>query len=144
MENQMSVEFSARSENESFARICAAAFAASANPTAPELAEIKTAVSEAVTNCIVHAYPDSLGPVILKAKILPGNVLDITVKDRGCGISDVEQARKPMFTTGGQERSGMGITIMESFMTEFRIHSTVNKGTTVHMKRKLLPRGGTK
>ena len=143
-ENYMHLEFPGKSANEAFARSAIAAFAAQLDPTLEELGDIKTAVSEAVTNCIVHAYPDSLGPVILKAKILPGNVLDIMVKDRGCGISDVEQARKPMFTTGGQERSGMGITIMESFMTEFRIHSTVNKGTTVHMKRKLLPRGGTK
>ncbi len=143
-ENYMHLEFPSKSANEAFARSAVAAFAAQLDPTLEELGDIKTAVSEAVTNCIVHAYPEELGPVILKAKILRGNVLDITVKDRGCGISDVEQACKPMFTTGGQERSGMGITIMESFMTEFRIHSTVNKGTTVHMKRKLLPRGGNK
>ncbi len=143
-ENYMHLEFPSRSANEAFARSAIAAFAAQMDPTLEELGDIKTAVSEAVTNCIVHAYPEKLGPVILKARILPGNVLDITVKDRGCGISNVEQAREPMFTTGGQERSGMGITIMESFMTECRIHSTVNKGTTVHMKRKLLPRGGAK
>ncbi len=143
-ENYMHLEFPSRSANEAFARSAIAAFAAQMDPTLEELGDIKTAVSEAVTNCIVHAYPEILGPVILKAKILPGNVIDITVKDRGCGIANVEQAREPMFTTGGQERSGMGITIMESFMTECRILSAVNKGTTVHMKRKLLPRGGVK
>ncbi|MBP3411871.1 MAG: anti-sigma F factor [Oscillospiraceae bacterium] len=143
-ENYMHLEFPSRSTNEAFARSAVASFAAQLDPTLDELGDIKTAVSEAVTNCIVHAYPEELGPIILKARILPEHVLDITVKDRGCGIADVEQARKPMFTTGGEERSGMGITIMESFMTEFRIHSTVNKGTTVHMKRKILPRGGSK
>ncbi len=143
-ENYMHLEFPSRSANEAFARSAVASFAAQLDPTLDELGDIKTAVSEAVTNCIVHAYPEELGPIILKARILPEHVLDITVKDRGCGIADVEQARKPMFTTGGEERSGMGITIMESFMTEFRIHSTVNKGTTVHMKRKILPRGGSK
>lgn len=143
-ENYIHLEFPSKSANEAFARSAVACFAAQLDPTLDELGDIKTAVSEAVTNCIVHAYPDKLGTVILKAKLLPGNVLDITVKDRGCGIADIEQARKPMFTTGGEERSGMGITIMESFMTEFRISSTPGKGTTVHMKRKIVQRGGKK
>ena len=143
-ENYMNLEFPSKSCNEAFARSAVACFAAQLDPTLDELGDIKTAVSEAVTNCIVHAYPDTLGPIILKARILPDNVLDIVVKDRGCGITDVEQARKPMFTTGGEERSGMGITIMESFMTEFRISSTPQKGTTVHMKRKIVRRGGKK
>lgn len=141
-ENYMTLEFPSKSCNEAFARSAVACFAAQLDPTLDELGDIKTAVSEAVTNCIVHAYPDRLGPIILKARILSGNVLDVTVKDRGCGIADIEQARKPMFTTGGEERSGMGITIMESFMTEFRISSTPHKGTTVHMKRKIVCRGG--
>ncbi len=143
-ENYMSLEFPSKSCNEAFARSAVACFAAQLDPTLDELGDIKTAVSEAVTNCIVHAYPDELGPVIVKARLLPENVLDIVVKDRGCGIADIEQARKPMFTTGGEERSGMGITIMESFMTEFRISSTLGKGTTVHMKRKIIRRGGKK
>ena len=143
-ENYIHLEFPSKSANEAFARSAVACFAAQLDPTLDELGDIKTAVSEAVTNCIVHAYPDQLGIVILKAKLLPGNVLDITVKDRGCGIADIEQARMPMFTTGGEERSGMGITIMESFMTEFRISSTLGKGTTVHMKRKIVQRGGKK
>lgn len=143
-ENYMNLEFPSKSSNEAFARSAVACFAAQLDPTLDELGDIKTAVSEAVTNCIVHAYPDRLGPIILKARILPENVLDLIIKDRGCGIQDVEQARKPMFTTGGEERSGMGITIMESFMTEFRLTSTPGKGTTVHMKRRIVCRGGKK
>ncbi|MBQ3356808.1 MAG: anti-sigma F factor [Oscillospiraceae bacterium] len=143
-ENYMTLEFPSKSANESFARAAVACFAAQLDPTLDELGDIKTAVSEAVTNCIVHAYPDELGPVILKARILPDNVLDLVVKDRGRGIEDVAQARTPMFTTGGEERSGMGITIMESFMTEFHLSSTPGKGTTVHMKRKIVRRGGKK
>lgn len=143
-ENYMELEFPSKSANESFARAVISCFAAQLDPTLDELGDIKTAVSEAVTNCIVHAYPDQIGTVLLKARILQDNVLDITVKDRGCGIADIEQARKPMFTTGGEDRSGMGITIMESFMTEFRITSTPGKGTTVHMKRKIVRRGGKK
>ena len=143
-ENYMNLEFPSKSSNEAFARSAVACFAAQLDPTLDELGDIKTAVSEAVTNCIVHAYPDRLGPIILKARILPENVLDLVIKDRGCGIQDVEQARKPMFTTGGEERSGMGITIMESFMTEFRLTSTLGKGTTVHMKRRIVCRGGKK
>ena len=143
-ENYMTLEFPSKSANEAFARAAVACFAAQLDPTLDELGDIKTAVSEAVTNCIVHAYPDTIGPVILKARILDDNVLDIVVKDRGRGIEDVEQARKPMFTTGGEERSGMGITIMESFMTEFRLSSVPGKGTTVHMKRKIIRRGGKK
>ena len=143
-ENYMDLEFPSKSSNEAFARAAIACFAAQLDPTLDELGDIKTSVSEAVTNCIVHAYPEQIGPVILKARILPDRVLDITVKDRGVGIADIEQARKPMFTTGGEDRSGMGITIMESFMTEFRISSTPGKGTTVHMKRKIIRRGGKK
>ncbi|MGM9599402.1 MAG: anti-sigma F factor [Faecousia sp.] len=143
-ENYMDLEFPSKSSNEAFARAAIACFAAQLDPTLDELGDIKTSVSEAVTNCIVHAYPEQIGPVILKARILPDRVLDITVKDRGVGIADIEQARKPMFTTGGEDRSGMGITIMESFMTEFRISSTPGKGTTVHMKRKIVQRGGKK
>ena len=142
--NYMHLEIPSKSANEAFARSAVAAFAAQMDPTLEELGDIKTAVSEAVTNCIVHAYPDHIGPIIIKAKITEDHVIDITVKDRGCGIADVAQACKPMFTTGGEERSGMGITIMESFMTEFRIHSTLHKGTSVHMKRRILPRGGAK
>ena len=123
-ENYMNLEFPSRSANEAFARSAIACFAAQLDPTLDELGDIKTAVSE--------------------ARLLPDNVLDIMVKDRGCGIADLEQACRPMFTTGGEERSGMGITIMESFMTEFRISSVPGKGTTVHMKRRIVRRGGKK
>ena len=140
-ENSMSVEFPSRSANEALARAVVACFAAQLDPTLDELGDIKTAVSEAVTNCIVHAYRDTIGPITVRCRVLPDNVLDILVKDKGCGIADVAEARRPMFTTGGEERSGMGFTIMESFMTSLRVTSKVGKGTTVHMKRKIVRRG---
>ena len=143
-ENYMLLEFPSRSCNEAFARGAVACFAAQLDPTLDELGDIKTAVSEAVTNCIVHAYPNEIGKIILKARILEDSVLDIVVKDRGCGIADIAQAMQPMFTTGGAERSGMGLTIMESFMTQLRITSAVGKGTSVHMKRKIVRRGGAR
>ncbi len=136
-ENYMILEFPSKSANESFARAAVACFAAQMDPTLEELGDIRTAVSEAVTNCIVHAYPDGLGMITLRCRILKGNVLDIVIKDKGVGIENLEQARKPMFTTGGSERSGMGFTIMESFMTSFTVVSAPGKGTSVHMRRKL-------
>lgn len=141
-ENYMILEFPSRSSNEAFARSAVACFAAQLDPTLEELGDIKTAVSEAVTNCIVHAYPDGFGTIMLRCRILKDNVLDIVVKDRGVGIVDIEKARKPMFTTGGADRSGMGFTIMESFMTSLTITSQPEKGTTVHMRRRLQRRGG--
>ena len=139
--NSMALEFPSKSCNESFARATLACFAAQMDPTIDELNDIKTAISEAVTNCIVHAYPDCIGKVIMKAKILEDNVLDITIRDHGCGIADVDKARQPMFTTGGSERSGMGFTIMESFMTSMQVSSALGKGTTVRLKRKIIRRG---
>jgi len=136
-ENYMIMEFPSKSCNEAFARSAVACFAAQLDPNLEELGDIKTAVSEAVTNCIVHAYPNTIGMIVLRCRILKDNVLDIVVKDKGVGISDIEQAKRPMFTTGGSERSGMGITIMESFMTSFEVNSTPGKGTSVHMRRKL-------
>ena len=141
-ENTTKIQFDSLSVNESYARGAAAAFLARYDPTGPQLADIKTAVSEAVTNCIVHAYPDGFGTIVLRCRILKDHVLDIVVKDRGVGIADIEKARKPMFTTGGADRSGMGFTIMESFMTSLRITSQPGKGTTVHMRRRLQRRGG--
>ena len=136
-ENYMILEFPSKSCNEAFARSAVACFAAQLDPTLEELGDIRTAVSEAVTNCIVHAYPDGLGIISLRCRMLKDNVLDIVIKDRGIGIPDVEQARRPAYTTGGNERSGMGFTIMESFMTDLEISSKAGKGTTVHMRRKL-------
>ena len=141
-ENQMTLEFPSKSINESFARAAVACFAAQLDPTLDELGDIKTAVSEAVTNAIVHGYPDTIGTITLRCRILAGNVLDIVIKDKGRGIENVEEARQPMFTTGGADRSGMGFTIMESFMTELKVSSQLGRGTTVHMKRKILKRGG--
>ena len=137
IENYVTLEFLSRSSNESFARVAAAGFAAQLDPTLDELGDIKTAVSEAVTNAIVHGYPDRLGKIVVKLKLLENNTLEITVRDWGKGIEDIQQARQPMFTTGGEERSGMGFTIMESFMTSLEITSKPGKGTTVHMRRKL-------
>lgn len=136
-DNFMTLEFPSRASNESFARSAVACFAAQMDPTMEELGDIKTAVSEAVTNCIVHAYPERLGIITLRCRILKDNVLDIVVKDKGVGISDLEKAKEPMYTTGGADRSGMGITIMESFMTTFSISSEPGKGTTVHMRRRI-------
>jgi len=141
-ENQMVLEFPSKSVNEAFARSAVACFAAQLDPTLDELGDIKTAVSEAVTNCIVHAYPDQIGTIIIRCRILPDRILDITVRDKGRGIENVTEARKPMYTTGGEERSGMGFTIMESFMHDLRVTSQKNKGTTVHMRRKILKKGG--
>ena len=136
-ENYMILEFPSKSCNEAFARSAVACFAAQLDPTLEELGDIRTAVSEAVTNCIVHAYPEEFGMITLRCRILKDNTLDILIKDKGVGISDINQARTPMFTTGGAERSGMGFTIMESFMTSFTVTSVPGKGTVVHMRRKL-------
>jgi len=136
-ENYMILEFPSKSANEAFARSAVACFAAQLDPTMEELGDIRTAVSEAVTNSIVHGYPDGLGIITLRCRILKDNILDIVVKDRGVGIENIAQARKPMFTTGGSERSGMGFTIMENFMTTFSVTSAPGKGTSVHMRRKL-------
>ena len=136
-ENYMTLEFPSKSTNEGFARSAVACFAAQMDPTLEELGDIRTAVSEAVTNCIVHAYPNGFGIISMRCRILKDNTLDIVIKDRGVGIEDLEKARKPMYTTGGAERSGMGFTIMESFMTSFTVTSKPGKGTTIHMRRKL-------
>ena len=138
--NEVTLNFPSRSSNEGFARSAAACFAAQMDPTLNELEDIKTAVSEAVTNAIVHGYPDAIGTVTLKLRVCPGNILELTVKDKGRGIPDVEKARQPMFTTGGAERSGMGFTIMESFMDQLLVRSVTGRGTTVTMKKKLAPR----
>ena len=136
-DNFMTLEFPSKSCNEAFARAAVACFASQLDPTLEELGDIRTAVSEAVTNCIVHAYPQELGIITVRCRILKDNVLDIVVKDKGVGIADVEQARRPMFTTGGADRSGMGFTIMESFMTSFELTSEPGKGTSVHMRRRI-------
>lgn len=139
--NYIAMEFLSRSANEGFARTAVAAFAAQLDPTLEEIGDIKTAVSEAVTNAIVHAYPDSIGRICLRARILESGELEISIRDWGKGIEDIEMARTPLFTTGGAERSGMGFTIMESFMDKLRVRSAPGKGTTVVMRRMLEKRG---
>lgn len=139
-DNYMTLEFPSKSTNEGFARSAVACFAAQMDPTLEELGDIRTAVSEAVTNCIVHAYPGQLGTITIRCRILKNNTLDIVIKDKGIGIENLEKARTPMFTTGGTDRSGMGFTIMESFMSSFAVKSKPGKGTTVHMRRVLLRR----
>ncbi len=140
--NQVKMEFDSRSANEGFARAAAACFAAQLDPTLEELGDVKTAVSEAVTNVIVHAYPDAIGRVLLRLRLFEDNTVEITVRDWGVGIPDLEKAREPMFTTGGAERSGMGFTIMESFMDTMRVRTAVGKGTTVTMRKKISVRVG--
>lgn len=142
--NYITIEFPSRSANEAFARTAVACFAAQLDPTLDELGDIKTAVSEAVTNSIVHAYPDSLGRIVVKARILDDYLLEITVRDWGRGIEDITKARQPMYTTGGNERSGMGFTIMESFMEKLTVRSQPGKGTRVTMRRSIRPRGTVK
>lgn len=139
-ENEVTLQFPSQSSNEGFIRSAVACFAAQMDPTLNELEDIKTAVSEAATNAIVHAYPDRIGKVTVKVRICIGQVLEITVRDYGRGIPDVEKARQPMFTTGGEERSGMGFTIMESFMDSLKVRSVAGRGTTVVMKKKIAPR----
>ena len=138
--NEMKLEFLSRSANEALARSAASQFAAQLDPTLEELGDIKTSVSEAVTNAVVHAYPDSLGIIRLQARVLEGGILEITVRDKGVGIEDIDQARAPLYTTGGEERSGMGFTIMESFMDRLRVRSAAGRGTTVVMRKRVMPR----
>ena len=135
--NTATIEFLSRSSNEGFARTAAACFAAQLDPTLEEVNDIKTAVSEAVTNAIIHGYPDRIGKIVLKMRRREDRTLEIVVRDWGVGIADVEQARTPLFTTGGQERSGMGFTIMESFMDSLKVRSAPGKGTTVILRRQI-------
>ena len=135
--NYIKLEFPAKSANEGFARGAVAAFASQLDPTLDELGDIKTAVSEAVTNAIVHAYPEEIGTVWLRARILGEDTLELTVKDKGRGIPDVKKAMEPLFTTGGDDRSGMGFTIMESFTDNLRVRSAQGRGTTVVMRRRI-------
>ena len=138
--NYIKTEFPSKSVNEGYARAVAAAFAAQLDPTLEELGDIRSAVSEAVTNAIVHAYPDSIGTIWLRCRIVDGDRLEITVKDKGRGIADINQAMQPLYTTGGEERSGMGFTIMESFTDCLKVRSGPGKGTTVTMVRRIRQR----
>ena len=138
--NEMKVTFLSRSANEGFARAAVAAFAAQLDPAVDELADLRTAVSEAVTNAIVHAYPDRLGVVTLTVKLFENGKIQVQVKDKGRGIPDVAKAMEPLFTTGGEERSGLGFSVMESFTDRLRVRSAPDKGTTVTMEKYIVPR----
>jgi stage II sporulation protein AB (anti-sigma F factor) len=136
MRNEMHLQFSARSENESFARVTVAAFVAQLDPTMDELTEIKTVVSEAVTNAIIHGYNNDPNGIVSISVVIEDNVVHLTVRDEGVGIANIDEARQPLFTTKPElERSGMGFTIMENFMDEVVIESEVDKGTTVYLKK---------
>lgn len=136
-ENEMTLTFPSRSANEAFARAAVACFAAQLDPNLEELNDIKTAVSEAVTNCIVHAYPDRIGEIYIAAALSENNLLTVKVRDHGCGIADVEQAMEPLYTTGGSERAGLGFAVMQELMDEVRVTSRAGSGTTVHLRRRL-------
>lgn len=135
--NEMKLSFKSKSINEGFARGAVASFLMQLDPTVAELADIKTAVSEAVTNCIVHAYPDGEGMIYITAKVLEGRIFTVSVRDRGCGIPDIKQAMEPMFTTGGEERAGLGFAVMQSFTDKLRVSSRPGRGTTVTMTKQL-------
>lgn len=137
-ENEMKISFISKSENEGFARTAVSAFAALCDPCVEDIADIRTAVSEAVTNCIVHAYRGTQGIVEITARILSGNELYIRIKDKGCGIADVKQAMEPLYTSAPfEERAGLGFAVMESFMDRLTVRSEVGKGTVVTMRKKI-------
>jgi len=135
--NQMKMELESRSINESFARAVVSGFAAQLDPTLEELTDIKTAVSEAVTNCIVHAYPEHTGKIVIWAGIYADGCLRVTIKDRGCGIADIEKAKQPLYSTLGEERAGLGFAVMESFMDKMKVRSMIGKGTTVTLEKQI-------
>ena len=139
--NEMKIQFPSKSCNESFARVSVAAFVSMLDPTIDEIADIKTAVSEAVTNSIVHGYKDKLGIVYINAKIYDKNKIEIKIKDKGCGREDMNKAMEPMFTTCTTgERSGLGFAVMESFMDKIKVTSKIDKGTTVTLQKTLKSR----
>ena len=135
--NTVKITFPSRSVNEGFARSALSAFAAQADPTLDELADVKTAVSESVTNCIVHAYANTIGPITLTAALYEDGTLRVAVADKGCGIPDVSKAMEPLFTTGGAERAGLGFAVMESFMDSVKVRSAPGKGTRVTLSKRL-------
>jgi len=131
MKNEFKMQVLSKSTNESFSRVAVSAFVSSLDPSIEEIADIKTIVSEAVTNCIVHAYREQIGVIYINVKLLDNRKVIIKIRDRGCGIPDIKQAMEPLFTTGGSERAGLGFAVMQSFSDRVRVSSTVGKGTTV-------------
>lgn len=139
-QNEMKLVFPSKSANEGFARAAVAAFIAQLDPAVDELADIRTAVSEAVTNCIVHAYKETIGDVYLQVRLYETGRVVVKIRDKGCGIENVEQAMEPLFTTGGEERSGLGFSVMESFTDKVKVTSRKDKGTTVTLVKTLASR----
>ncbi len=135
--NEMKLVMESRSCNESFARVAVSSFVAQLDPTIEEINDIKTAVSEAVTNCIVHAYAEGLGKIYITVSIFEDNRVRIKIRDTGCGIPDIKKAMEPLFTTAGEERAGLGFAVMESFMDKLKVHSKVEKGTTISMEKRI-------
>lgn len=135
--NKFTMTMPSRSSNESFARVAVASFITQLDPTIEEINDIKTAVSEAVTNCIVHAYKEEIGNIYISVRILECNVVEVKIRDKGCGIPDIEKAMEPLYTTAGGERAGLGFAVMESFMDNLRVKSKVGSGTTVTMKKRI-------
>ncbi len=140
--NEMRLQIESRSVNEAFARATVAAFAAQLDPNIEEISDIKTAVSEAVTNCIVHAYAESVGIIYIWAGIYDDSVFKVKIRDKGCGISDIKQAMEPLFTTLGGERAGLGFAVMDSFCDRIKVTSKVGRGTTVTLEKKFEGRVG--
>ena len=140
--NKFTMSLPSRSYNESFVRAAVSAFALQLDPTIDELSDIKTTVSEAVTNCIVHAYRENIGTIYITAEIKDDFSLSIKIRDKGCGIENIAEAMEPLFTTGGEERAGLGFAVMQSFMDSVKVRSKVGKGTTVVMNKKISLRMG--
>lgn len=140
VKNSFSMTFMSRSSNEGFARAVVSAFATQLDPTLEEISDIKTAVSEAVTNSIVHAYNNGIGKIYISAEILEPNSIKIKIRDKGCGIENIEKAMEPLYTTVGGERAGLGFAVMQSFMDDLKVRSTVGKGTTITMTKKISQR----
>lgn len=136
--NSMELKIPSKSINESFARSAISAFVLQLDPTINELSDIKTAVSEAVTNCIVHGYSNTQGTIYIKGEITEDNTIIIKIRDKGLGIPDIKKAMEPLFTTGGEERAGLGFAVMESFMDKVKVTSKENKGTTVTLYKKII------
>ena len=139
VKDEIKLVLPSRSANEGFARVAVGAYVARLDPTLEELNDIKTAVSEAVTNCIVHAYRDTIGLIYITVSV-DGEMVKIRIRDKGCGIPDIAKAKEPLFTTGGEERAGLGFAVLESFTDKLTVRSTVGKGTTVTMQKRILKR----
>lgn len=135
--NELKMTFDSKSVNESFSRVAVCAFVACLDPTVEEITDIKTAVSEAVTNCIVHGYKESLGKIYITVSICENGLVRIKIRDKGCGIEDIKQAMTPLFTTAGSERAGLGFAVMESFTDKVHVSSKPGKGTTVTLYKRI-------